>query len=109
MNQPLTWVHKPFKDLTPAELYEALALRQEVFVVEQNCPYLDTDGKDFYSTHLLGYTDKKILAVYARIVPPGISFKEVSIGRVVSKPKFRKSGFGKQLMTESIKKIKEKS
>lgn len=97
----INWQLKPFNDLTTTELYQALILRQEIFIVEQNCPYLDNDGKDFYSHHLFGYFEKE-LAVYARIVRPGISYAEVSIGRVVCAGKHRKTGFGKLLMQKAI-------
>lgn len=82
-----------------------MVLRQEVFIVEQNCPYLDADGKDKYSWHLLGYNDKGKLAAYARIVFPGVSYKEVSIGRVVSSKEQRRTGIGKELMREGLKNI----
>ncbi len=83
-----------------------MVLRQEVFVVEQNCPYLDADGKDKYSWHVLGYDEKGKLAAYARIVFPGVSYKEVAIGRVVSSQAHRRTGAGKELMREAIKTIK---
>ncbi len=102
----IEWQLKPFQQLTPDELYALMRLRQEVFVVEQNCPYLDADGKDFYSQHLLGYI-KNQLAAYARIVPPGISYEEVSIGRVVTSGQFRKLGFGKELMKKAIGEIEK--
>lgn len=98
----IKWQLKPFQDLTTTELYQALKLRQEIFIVEQNCPYLDNDGKDFNSHHLFGYFENE-LAVYARIVKPGISYQEVSIGRVVSAAKHRNRGFGKLLMQKAVK------
>lgn len=73
--------------------------------MEQNCLYLDTDGKDPDSFHLMGFAEKDFLAAYARIVFPGISYDEVSIGRVVSSPKYRRTGLGKILMEEAIKQI----
>ena len=103
----LTWSLKKFEDLSPVELYKILSLRQEVFGLEQNCLYLDTDGKDFDSFHLMGFAEKGFLAAYARIVSPGISYEEVSIGRVVSSPKYRRTGLGKLLMEESLKRIEE--
>ncbi|MEP7168581.1 MAG: GNAT family N-acetyltransferase [Bacteroidota bacterium] len=101
----LTWRLKKFEDLSPFELYKILSLRQEVFIIEQNCPYLDTDGKDLYSFHLMGFAENDFLAAYSRIVFPGISYEEVSIGRVVSSPKYRRTGIGKLLMEEAIKQI----
>lgn len=97
----LHWQLKSFSQLTVHELYAVLRLRGEVFVVEQTCPYLDTDGKDLYCHHLMGSINGE-LAAYARIVPAGISYPEVSIGRVVTSPNHRKTGAGKQLMREAI-------
>lgn len=97
----LKWIFKTFTELTAAELYAVLQLRNEVFVVEQNCVYQDADGKDQPSWHLMGWHGDE-LVVYTRIIPPGISFTEASIGRVVSSPKFRRAGMGIALMEESI-------
>ena len=105
MPAQLTWKLKKFQDLSPFELYKILSLRQQVFGIEQNCLYLDTDGKDLDSYHLMGFTEEDFLAAYSRIVFPGISYKEVSIGRVVSSPAFRRTGIGKLLMEESIKHV----
>jgi ElaA protein len=93
----------PFDQLLPAELYEILALRQEVFVVEQNCPYLDCDGKDQQSWHLMGRNEAKQLTCYTRLLPPGLSYPGyASIGRVVTSPLARGTGAGKILMERSI-------
>jgi ElaA protein len=93
----------PFKDLNVNELYEIMALRQEVFIVEQNCPYLDTDGKDLHSWHLMGRNEAGKLIAYTRLLPVGISYPDyASIGRVVSAPLVRGSGAGKHLMQKSI-------
>jgi len=77
-------------------------------VVEQNCPYQDLDGKDIQSFHLLGINESNELLAYARLLPAKISYDEVSIGRVVSSPKYRKTGLGKQLMKKAIEMIYEK-
>ena len=100
----LNWVIKAFKELSVHELYAAMRLRQEVFIVEQNCPYLDADGKDLKSYHLMGYLNNELVA-YSRIVPPGVSYEEVSIGRVVTATEHRKMAYGVQLMNESIRQI----
>ena len=97
----LNWVFKKFEDLETAELYEILKLRNQVFVVEQNCVYQDADDKDQRSWHLTGWSGNELLA-YTRIIPPGISYTEASIGRVVTSPKYRKTGAGIKLMEESI-------
>lgn len=97
----ITWVTKTFEELTPGELYAILRLRSEVFVVEQNCVFLDMDNKDQSCHHLMGWQDEKLVA-YTRLVPPGISYNEPSIGRVVTSPALRGSGAGKLLMEKSI-------
>jgi len=97
----LTWIYKSFNELTPQELYAILKLRSEVFVVEQNCVYLDTDNKDQQSFHLCGWKENDLIA-YARILPPGLAFEEASIGRVVTNPVYRKTGAGRVLMHHAI-------
>lgn len=98
----------PFSELTPYSLYEILALRQEVFVVEQNCPYQDCDGKDLLSYHLMGRNEQGKLVCYTRLLPKGVSYPEyVSIGRVVSSPAERGTGTGILLMEESIRRCRE--
>lgn len=97
----LEWKLKKFDALSNRELYAILQLRNEVFVVEQNCPYQDADNKDQESLHFMGW-DGNTLAAYTRIIPQGISYTEASIGRVVTSPGYRGSGAGKQLMELSI-------
>ena len=93
---------RKFRDLTVKELYALMRLRQEIFVVEQNCAYLDADGKDEESVHLLGYEGRKLIA-YARIVPPGISYKTASIGRVVVDAAHRGKKHAYALMETAIR------
>ena len=102
----IRWQWKYFDELTADELYSILKVRQEVFVLEQNCLYLDADGKDRHSFHLTGHSDNEIVA-YARIVKPGISYAEVSIGRILSAKTARGTGSGKQLMVEAISRIEK--
>ena len=97
----LNWIFKKFDNLTASELYAIMQLRNEVFVVEQNCVYQDADDKDQQCWHLCGWDAKKLVA-YTRIIPPGISYTEASIGRVVTSPAYRASGAGRELMKESI-------
>lgn len=93
----------PFDQLSPHELYDIMALRQAVFAVEQNCPYLDADGKDLQAWHLMGRDGEGKLLCYTRLLPEGLSYKGyVSIGRVVSAPAARGTGIGKILMQRSI-------
>lgn len=97
----------PFYKLSLDQLYAILRLRQEVFIVEQDCPYLDTDDKDQESLHLIGFHEGDLVA-YTRLVPKGISYeKYASIGRVITSDKIRGKGLGKLLMTTSVEKLFE--
>lgn len=100
------WTCKQFNALTADELYALLRLRSEVFVVEQNCVFLDMDNKDQVSHHLMGWQQEEgsenKLVGYARIVPAGISYVESSIGRIVTSPAARGLGIGKDLLIQCI-------
>ena len=95
---------KHFNDLTAKELYEILRLRVDVFVVEQKCPYPEVDGKDLDAWHLW-FEDEDGIAGYLRLLAPGVSFREASIGRVIAKR--RRCGIGSKLMQAGIEKMKE--
>lgn len=96
------WVFKSYQELSKNELHELMILRQEVFVVEQDCPYQDADHKDVDSFHLLGYVDKDLRA-YLRLVNPNVSYAEMSFGRIVTSFKSRGQGMGKLLMEEGLR------
>lgn len=99
----ISFINKNFHALTTEELYKILALRAEVFVVEQNCPYQDVDGKDLNSIHVLGYIKNQLVA-YARVLGQGISYQEyASIGRIVTSPSIRGNNHGHDLVDFSIK------
>lgn len=92
-----------FEELSVEQLYKILKLRQEVFVVEQNCPYLDTDDKDQNSYHLVSWNEDGEATAYVRLLPKGLSYQDyVSIGRVVTSKLIRGTGGGKKLMEEAI-------
>ncbi len=97
----IVWKCKPFTALSNHELYAIMRLRNEVFVVEQNCVFQDADNKDQESFHLMGYIQDD-LAAYARLVPAGVSYNHISIGRIITSPLFRNIGVGKALMHQSI-------
>ena len=92
---------KQFNELTTTELYALLELRSEVFVVEQNCVYQDLDGIDQQSIHLLFYNELDLIGTL-RIVPKGLIYNEIAIGRVCLSKKFRLKGNGKALMEAGI-------
>ncbi len=102
----LTWELKKFETLTIEELYSILQLRSEVFVVEQNCVYLDIDLKDKKALHLMGKTNNQLVA-YARLFRPNDYFENASIGRVVIQPKYRSKKWGYELMEKATKGILE--
>ena len=97
----INWITRKFDELTLEELYSILELRNEVFIVEQNCVYNDTDGKDQSAWHLMAIEGDKLIA-YTRILPPGVSYSDPAIGRVVTSSSKRRSGLGKELMKRSI-------
>jgi len=97
----MKWEIKPFNELNIKQLYNILQLRNEVFVVEQNCIYQDADGKDFNAIHIF-LTDKDKIVAYTRVFKSGKYFSNASIGRVVVNPIFRNKNFGKKIMLKSI-------
>jgi ElaA protein len=98
----------PFYQLNLDEIYTSMALRQEVFVVEQDCPYLDADGKDQEAWHMMGWDEEGDLVAYTRLLPKGISYENyASIGRVISSSKVRGKGAGKEIMIASIEACKK--
>jgi ElaA protein len=104
----LYWQWSRFSELRPDDLYAVVRLREAVFVVEQQCPYNDADGRDPVAWHLLGWADTeggKSLVAYARIFEPGLRYTEGSIGRVVTAPEVRGTGLGKALMAEAMRRL----
>lgn len=105
MKQPhIEYKIQSFEDLSTIELYNILKLRQVVFVVEQDCVYLDADDKDLTSHHFSLYIDRKLKG-YARITPPGLRFNEVSFGRLAIHPDLRSQSFGKKLVEKLLENI----
>lgn len=110
MSPSIAWQWIRFADLTPNELYALLIARGEVFVVEQRCAFLDADGLDPDSIHLLGWTQARdaaqrdpALAAYLRLVAPGRRYIEPSIGRVLTTSAFRGIGLGRAVMREGLR------
>ena len=97
---------KSFNELSTKELYDLLQLRSDVFVVEQNCVYLDPDGKDEKAYHILGYKNDQLVA-YTRVFAPGDYFEDASIGRVVVVRNEREHRYGYDIMKASINSVKE--
>ncbi len=95
------WRISSFDALNNTELYRILQLRTAVFVVEQRCIFQDMDDKDFASQHLCAIHNHRLIAC-SRIVPPGMSYKEASVGRIVTDPEYRGLGIGRELVKRSI-------
>lgn len=98
---PLHWTWCRFGALGVDNLYDALALRCRVFILEQG-PYLDPDGVDRESSHLLGRDGAGALLAYLRVVDPGVKYAEPSMGRVITSPETRGTGLGRVLMAEGL-------
>ncbi len=97
----MNWFWARYPELGMDNLYDALALRCKVFILEQG-PYLDVDGLDRDSWHLLGRDPAGTLQAYLRVVDPGLKYDEPSIGRVITSAETRGSGLGRQLMREGV-------
>lgn len=102
MASTISWQFAPFSVMSAAQLHGLLALRADVFVVEQNCPYLDPDSKDLVSHHLWAEDSGGTAVAVARVVPPGVSYPEPSIGRVATALSERGTGLGRELMRRAI-------
>jgi ElaA protein len=97
----MSWNLKRFDDLTNKELYIILKERTTVFVVEQNCPYPEVDGKDPQTYHLFKEENGEIIA-YLRVLPAGVSYQEASIGRVLVKKEYRGRGIAEELLRRGL-------
>lgn len=101
MTISLHWEWKSWSDLDTEDLYALIQLRQAVFIVEQDCPYIDADGQDQRAYHLLGWSENRTLAVYTRVFLPDNIDDEGVIGRVIVHKDYRKKGLGLVVMEKS--------
>lgn len=110
MTPTVTWQAKAYTDLSLDELYDLLRLRAQVFVIEQHCVYLDPDGKDrdAGAVHLLGRDGHGRLAAYLRILPAGLSYPQVSFGRVLTAPTHRGQGLGGPMLEAALIEIERR-
>ncbi len=102
----MEWKLKAFDEMSIDELYNILRERVDVFVVEQQCAYREIDNFDQSSYHLYACEGEEI-AAYARILPAGTAYQELSIGRVLVKESYRGRGFATELMTKALDFIRE--
>ena len=101
--EKIVWQTKAFKDLSVDEYFEIIHLRTAIFVVEQDCPYQEVDEKDRQSFHLFGRVENGEVIAVTRILPQGVSYNEISVGRVALKKEYRGKGIADELMKESFK------
>lgn len=102
----ITWQWSPFTDLTRDDLYAIMQVRQDVFIVEQDCVYPDADGRDQDAWHLLGWRQQSAgreLVAYLRVLPPGTKYNEAAIGRLLTTAAVRGSGAGRELTAEGLR------
>ncbi len=105
MDSGIVWTCRRFDELSTEDLYRILQLRAEIFIVEQDCVYQDVDGFDQEALHVMGQVpdiEGPQLVCYSRLIPPGIKYEGISIGRVVTKESSRGGGNGRALMIKSI-------
>ena len=99
---------KSFQELSLEEFHDIIALRIQIFIIEQNCPYQEVDGKDKLAHHLFFKNEMDEIIAVTRILPQGISYEEVAIGRVVVHEEYRGTGLGNQLMADSMNFVRDK-
>ncbi len=99
----ITWSCKAYAELSNDELYRIMQARLAVFVIEQQCLYQDFDDKDQSAKHLCAHDSNNTLLAYCRLLKPGASFEQASIGRVLTTSVGRSLGLGRQLMQNAIK------
>lgn len=111
----LRWRCARWEELSIAELYALLALRQEVFVVEQDCPYQDADGRDAQAFHVwaelaapFASLPEGAVVACARCFGPGVRYREASLGRVVSSLAVRRTGVGRALVARCLEELERR-
>ncbi|MFT5137401.1 MAG: ElaA protein [Arenicella sp.] len=99
----IKWQYKSFEQLTVNQLYDILKLRQDVFVIEQQCIYPDIDQVDKTATHLFAYDDQgQAICAYLRMLAPGVKYRQVAMGRILTSESSRGTGLGKVLVQEAL-------
>ena len=106
MTTKVQWTWHDFDHLTGSEMHEILRVRQQVFIVEQNCVYVDADDLDRSSLHLIGRDSSGEIAAYARLALPGTRYAEPSIGRVLTAKKYRNQGLARRAVELCLDKIR---
>ena len=104
----MKWDCLHFNQLTTDQLHDIVSLRISIFIVEQNCPYPELDGKDKHCLHVFATDEQGIVQACSRIVPPGLSYEEPAIGRVCTSSAVRGTGAGRELMKKTLDYLQEK-
>ena len=107
MKNNIKYSWKTFKELSIDDLYAILHLRQKVFVMEQDCPYIDADFSDQDAFHLVGYDEKNTLIAYLRAFPPNIKYEGASMGRIVVEEGMRNKSIGKEITNIGVSFLRE--
>jgi ElaA protein len=97
----MEWKIKKFNELTTLELYDILKAREEIFVVEQDCPYHDIDSNDEEAVHIF-LEDEGRVVCYLRVLNKGVRYDEACIGRIITRPEYRRKGYGDTLVQKAI-------
>lgn len=100
------WRWQRLDEFAPRDLYQMLALRQRIFVIEQRCIYLDADGVDAITEHLTAYDGDELVACL-RLLPPHVKGPEAAIGRVAVARRYRRQGLGRELMRHAMQRLVE--
>ena len=103
--QWFTWHWRRLDDFEPRPLYDMLALRQRIFVLEQRCVYLDADGMDGDTEHLTGH-DGEVLICCLRLLPPGLHGPQAAIGRVAVHRRYRRRGLAREMLRRALERVR---
>ena len=103
----IDWRWQRLDEFKAYELYQMLALRQRVFVIEQRCIYLDADGVDTLTEHLTGHDGDQLVGCL-RLLPPHVKGPEAAIGRVVVARQYRRKGMGSELMRCAMQRLRDR-
>jgi ElaA protein len=106
-NSKITWYCTPFSELDVITFHNIIQLRVSVFIMEQDCHYMDLDGKDLKAYHVYALNENNEVVAHARLLDRGVSYEYMSIGRVVVRKDYRGTGLGHELMQYSMNKAKE--
>jgi ElaA protein len=106
-NADLRWQCCALDELPARHIHAVFAARAAVFVVEQQCFYQDPDRFDLDAQHLIVWSGSEI-AAYLRVLAPGTTYVEPSLGRILTTKAFRGSGLGRELIRRGLSEIEHR-